>query len=519
MVFFKYETLAALVGVSLPAIAASYFYFYRNKRQAGMALLLLSAFLLRILMISLDPYLHEWDERFHALVAKHMMDMPFRPTLFAKQILPFNPYDWSYTHIWVHKQPLFLWQMAISMKIFGINTFALRLPSAVLGTIMVWLTYDISRKWINDVQVAFITAFLSGFAHYTLELTSGVISLDHNDLAFVFYVTCCFWAFTRYVHSDFKMKWALLVGLFAGFAILNKWLVGLLIFGGWGVYLLSSEFRYDLHKYIHFGAAVVVTCIVFIPWQIYIHHAFPVESAIAFEDNKRHISEDLGHPGNAWSHIAFLPNAYNYVLLIFFGIGLVLVLKSKIANRNISVAFLSMIAVIFLFFSLFVATKMPAFVYPVSALVLIISACGFYKSLEFIFNHLKLALDVRKWMFCILTLGLSYISLKPLEIIQARDISNQERNNKIYNTSIYKRLDKEAIKDHVIINCRAYENIDLMFYNDVLALHFYPPENIVDSLQEAGYKLAAFDYIHDKQQLPEYITCDKEILVIKESLK
>lgn len=519
MVFYKYETLVALIVVSLPAIGASYFYFNKNKHQTGMALLLLSAFLLRILMITLDPYLHEWDERYHALVAKHMIEMPFEPMLFAKHIMAFNPNDWAYTHIWVHKQPLFLWQMAISMKIFGVNTFGLRLPSALLGTIMVWLTYDICRKWIEDKQVAFIAAFLSAFAHYTLELISGAISLDHNDLAFVFYMTCCFWAFTRYVHSDFKMKWALLIGVFAGLSILNKWLVGLLIFGGWVVYLFSSSYRLDYKKYVHLGVSIVVACIVFIPWQIYIRHAFPVESAIAFEYNRKHLSDDLGHPGNGFFHFKFLRTAYNNVLLIFFGVGLGWILSSKNANRNISGAFLSMIAAIFLFFSFFVATKMPAFVYPVSGLVLIIAASGFYGSFGLLFKYLDLSSLHRRQILFILTLGLAYISLKPMEIIQDRDINNVARNNKIHNTSMYKQVDIDALDQRVILNCRPYENIELMFFKDVIAYHWYPPENIVDSLQNAGYKFAAFDYNNDQQKLPEYITSDKDITLMKESLK
>src|SRR5688572_7882396 len=203
MIFYQDQTLLGLALTSLPALASLYFYYIREDKKTGLALLLLSAFLLRLLMISLDPYVQSWDERFHALVAKNMMEYPFKPMLYREQIMPHKPDDWSVMHIWVHKQPLFMWQMALAMKIFGLSTYAFRLPSAIMGTILVYLAYDICRKWMRNDDVAFISAFLTAFAFYALELTAGWLSLEHNDVAFMFYMTCCFWAFTRYIHSQY----------------------------------------------------------------------------------------------------------------------------------------------------------------------------------------------------------------------------------------------------------------------------------------------------------------------------
>ena len=99
MIFDTSAIATGLILLSLPAIVAAYFHFIKGKQKAAIILLLSSAFLLRLLMISVDPFLHEWDERIHALVAKHMMNNPFKPMLFAKHILPFSKYDVSYTDI------------------------------------------------------------------------------------------------------------------------------------------------------------------------------------------------------------------------------------------------------------------------------------------------------------------------------------------------------------------------------------------------------------------------------------
>lgn len=70
-----------------------------------------------------------------------MMSKPLAPMLRTEPVLDYNYKDWSNNHIWLHKQPLFLWQMAISMKIFGVNEFGLRFPSAFLCACLTLLLF------------------------------------------------------------------------------------------------------------------------------------------------------------------------------------------------------------------------------------------------------------------------------------------------------------------------------------------------------------------------------------------
>ncbi len=200
MLFYDQETSIAIILACLPAILSVYAFLVADQKRVGIFLLLLSAIALRFVMISLDSFVHPWDERYHALVAKNMITWPFKPMLISRPVLAYDPHDWAYNHIWLHKQPFFLWQMAASMKVFGVNTLALRLPSAIIGVVMVWFTYDIARHWIKIPSVAFIAAFLMTLSHYILEMTSGHYMLDHNDLTFLFYITAALWALTRYIY-------------------------------------------------------------------------------------------------------------------------------------------------------------------------------------------------------------------------------------------------------------------------------------------------------------------------------
>src|SRR3954469_23389318 len=83
------------------------------------------------LAMSMDDFLHPWDERYHAVVARHLISHPLVPTLYEETPLPMAPV-WGSGHVWIHKPPLPLWLMAASLRLLGTCEFAVRLPSVLL---------------------------------------------------------------------------------------------------------------------------------------------------------------------------------------------------------------------------------------------------------------------------------------------------------------------------------------------------------------------------------------------------
>lgn len=504
---------AGLLIASVPAVVGLYLFFVRKSYGSALTLLVLSSFLLRLLLASADPFLHLWDERYHALVAKHLMDFPLKPMMRLDPVLPFDRELWCCGHVWVHKQPLFLWQMALSMKVFGVNELALRLPSVVMGTISTYLIFDTAKRWTKETTVAFIAAFLFTFSAYNMELISGRFSLDHNDLAFGFYVTASIWAFVSYLDSKSPIRWAVAVGLFVGCAILNKWLTGLLVFGGWGLYtILDPASRGDLRKWRDLAVAMVVACLVFLPWQLYILWEFPVESGIMFAHNRRHIFEVLeNRGGSVWYYLNFLQEIYRDLFIPFLVIGIPLLLKRK-GVRTLTISLLAMVLVIYLFFSLVVQTKMTAFTYPVHAIVWIVIAYGLYVSCSSLSSRSKFE---RTHIFvAALLLGSLYNLDLPL-LIGDRSPANQKRNDRIHNTEIYRKLDATSLEGRIIINVKSLADTELMFYQDLNAYHWYPTEQQMDSLSNLGYKFAAF-VGNNGQHLPAYIANNKDILILRD---
>ncbi len=514
MILYSSQVSISIIIVSAFVLTSIYLHFNRKNYQIALLMLIISGLILRLLMASVDPFLQEWDERFHALVAKNLMNHPFQPMLRVNPIMPYRIEDWCCNHIWLHKQPLFLYQMALSMKIFGINEISIRIPSAIMGSISIYFIYDIAKKWIKNIDVAYLAALLFAVSYYQLELTSGRLLLDQNDVAFTFYVTASFWAFIKYLYTESKLKWALTIGLFVGCAVLIKWLTGILVFGGWGFYiLLESRIKFEWKEWRYLFSSVIVSLFVFIPWQLYISHEFPIETSIMHKSNINHMLDDLGHPGSMWFHLNHMRTIYGQYLLLFAPFGIYQLFKTKNINKNLSISFISMIIVIYFFFSVIVKTKMPAFTFPVNSIVWILISFGILTSLKYrsknkIFNS----------AFAISIL-LSFYTLKPWKIIAHRSKSNVERNSKIENTLIYKNLNLEdKLKGRIILNCKGFEDVELMFYKDVNAFHWYPKENTLDSLMQRGFKFAAFKS-HNNQGLAKYIYTNKDIIIIDKQLR
>lgn len=497
--------------LGLPFLLASFYFFYKDRVKPALIWLFVCAFVVRLVMICLDPYLHEWDEQYHAVVAKSMMTHPFVPALRPAAVLPYTMTDWCCSYIWLHKQPLFMWQMALSMKAFGVNTVALRLPNVLFGTAVLWPVFRIAKIWVKQWEPAYFAALFYALSFQALELSSGRLLLEHNDLMFGFYVTASIWAFCEYTQKP-ALKWVFLTGLFAGGAILIKWLTGLLVFGGWGLYLLTGqEDRKQWINYLHGVIALFICTAVFLPWQIYIQHTFPAESAASYAYFRQHIFDDLGHPGNNWFHLKNMETTIGIALIPFFITGLWALWKKEV-DKRMSVAMVSMYAVVYLFFSIIVATKMPGFTFPVSAIGFIITAIGFYQFFKWIEEK-----SGRKTAV-VTSLLWGLLCMQAEKITMYRSASNIDRNTFIYNTNIYRKIPETVAPDVIIFNCKPIQDPAVRFWTDNNAYQLFPESEVIDSLLGQGYKIAAFTN-HNDQRIPAFWAQDKRIQKIEMVLK
>lgn len=213
----------------------------KQERYFWALLMLLLAGLFLRLFVASDPFLHMWDERYHALVAKNLMQHPLVPMLYDRPILNFNDFNWVDSHIWLHKQPVPLWGISASLYCFGVNDFAVRFPSILISSLGILLMNDLARRMFNR-KVGLYAAFFYAINGWVLEMVSGRTPTDHVDVFFAFFILLAVVLAYRFAENRL-FWWNILTGAAIGLAILSKWLPALIVVPIWLCFLLHFKFK------------------------------------------------------------------------------------------------------------------------------------------------------------------------------------------------------------------------------------------------------------------------------------
>lgn len=515
--YFTNDQILPLV-ISSIILIASIVVFHLEKRRIAFPLLFLAALGFGLFMGNLDHFLVVWDEQYHALVAKNMLDNPLKPTLYSTPLLDYDYRNWTGNHVWLHKQPLFLWQMALSLKMFGINELAVRIPSILLHAIAALMVYRIGKISCNE-RVGFYGALFFSVAYYPLELIAGKNATDHNDISFMFYVTASFWAWFEYQRSQ-NRYWLILIGVFSGGAVLVKWLVGLLIYAVWFITLGVTDKKnwLKLKSYFSLLTSLAISLLVFIPWQLYIFYNYPAEAAYEFQLNTTHFFRTVeNHGGDFWFHFNAIKDIYGagdavpFLLLL----GLILYLKHTVTKKYF-VAILSAILITYGFYTM-ASTKMIAFciiVAPFGFLALGALADSFLK-----FAMIKVKSKTLQGVFrstAVIVLCFFLLNLSKIQNYHTdwKPKDNRNRAVEIEQMNVIRKLSSILGKgNYAVFNAdkRLNGHISTMFYTDYIAYDFIPSINQIERVKMQSYKIA----IIDNDSLPEYIHNDSEIIKIK----
>lgn len=265
-----------------------------------------AGFLIRLNELG-QPSMKDLDEAFHAIVARNMIEHPFQPMLYVKPYLPYDYQNWLSNHIWLHKPPLALWQMAASMAFFGESNFTMRLPSLLLSAASVVLTFLIGQR-LGDSKAGLVAATFQSLCPAITRLVHGQVFSDHVDTALLFYCEFSIWTLLRSAESG-AMRGALLAGLLMGLGWLTKSFPATFVFGlAVALWLLRSRvvwpntFRFSGRQLIVFTVASIAICI---PWVAWCMYAFPREYWYEQVHVFRHLSEDIETFGNPWDRLVF----------------------------------------------------------------------------------------------------------------------------------------------------------------------------------------------------------------------
>lgn len=513
--YFSSQQILIFCLFGILQLLSIYFFSYKNNVKYAMLFLFVGGIVIRLQMILFDDFFHLWDEQFHALVAKNLAENPLKPLLFKNAPLDYKIHDWSGNHVWLHKQPLFLWQIAFSIRIFGESVFSVRLPSLIMACLLIIIIFRIGKLIINE-KVGYISAFLFSVNNYLLELLTGMYHTDHNDIAFIFYITLSIWAYTEYSVQK-KTNYLWLIGFFAGLAILNKWLVGLLVFSGWGIFVLfvkeTTGKRIEIKNIL---MALMACAVVFVPWQIYIFKTFPIESQFEFSYNTRHFFEAVeGHEGDYWYHFEQAIIQYGNIVACLIPLSLFIFFRD-VKNIAVRFSFLTYVLIVYLFFTL-AKTKMPAFCLVVSPIIFLSLGNLLYKTMHYSINEKT----IKTIQFAVLTvLGIVFLNI---DGFQRNHTFWQTKNSRVFERKVMKRATEFAkslkgkySKNAVIVNCKKHENIPVMFFTRYTAYDRIPTTNELNSLKKNGFEILFVD--NYDSSIPENILNDTDITILHKEI-
>lgn len=473
-----------IFGILTIIISALLFYQsfreYQNEKYEKSLIFILIAGLILRTFTSCDFYLHEWDERYHALVAKNLIDNPLKPMLYVNPILEYDYRNWAENHIWVHKQPVPLYSMALSMYVFGENVIALRIPSILFSTLSILSTYKIGEI-LYSKKIGLIAAFLFSINGLIIEQTAGRVATDHIDVFFFSFVSFGVYFMLRY--SKERKRILLLLGaVLTSLAILSKWLPALIVIPIWLMASLKDmKIKQTLIDLILF---LIITTLIVLPWQLYIYTYFPVEAAWESSYNKKHIFEVLGNHGHPFYYhfdkMRIIFGELVYLPLIWLVYKM---FKEKFDEKKL--VLLIWILIPYLFFS-FVKTKMQGYIlFTAPAMFIMIGI--FLEYLQSIQSKRKLLIKTICILLLVLPIRYSIERIKPF--------SKKERTSEWI--SKMKNIANENPDDlKIVFNCKY--PIETMFYTDIIAYEAIPNKEKLAELNSNNYTI----YIDNGNKIP-----------------
>lgn len=457
-----------------------------NKLKAdsvGWPIILASLLIgLALFSIFINPHLFPWDERFHALVAYNLSLNPQFPMLYRE--MPLEYFDsslWYKSEAWLHKPPLFSYQMAFWIRLLGAKVWVVRLNSLFMFLAMSLAFYKLARlHQAGRLQSSLLVAIFS-FSPILFTLISGRMGMDHNDLNFLGHIALSFFFLERF-RLKRKLSDAILMGLFCAAAVLSKWLPGLLAFLSLGLFALQASLTKDTNaKLLWQGFALALFCTILITasWHLYACSQYPQEWAHSMAYNSQHFSSALENHGQAWYFHLKVWLSYLSLPLLFALIALVFA-----PNKSSSIYLISFVFVL-LFFSL-AKTKLPA--YSIIGLVpLYLIGLKLHASRPKLAKGAGIALSV-------IAIGLSVLQVTNL---YKRSLNDPEK--KVF--GFYTELASQLPERTLLFNLPALQYPQAMFYTGALAFDYLPELNELRRLKKEGYEIILFS--SDQKRLNE----------------
>ncbi len=163
-----------------------------KKLRANLIIILILAIaaFLRFYQLGSNPPGMDWDETAHGYNAYSILKTG-KDEYGYKFPLSFRSFD-------DYKPPLYTYMVVPSVAAFGLNNFAVRFPSALLGVFAVLFTYLMVWELLKNKQIALFSALFLAISPWHLQFSR--VAFETNTI--ICWTTLATWTFLRGVKSS-----------------------------------------------------------------------------------------------------------------------------------------------------------------------------------------------------------------------------------------------------------------------------------------------------------------------------
>ncbi|MGY4712610.1 ArnT family glycosyltransferase [Mycolicibacterium sp. CBM1] len=163
--------------------------------------------------------------------------------------------------ITVDKPPASLWVTGLSVRFFGMTSWAILVPQAVMGVLAVALLYATMRRTVADPRRGAVAALIAAAVMALTPAATLMFRYNNPDALMVLLIVAAAYGLIR-ATATASWSWLVFVGVTLGFAFLTKMLAGLLVLPAFALaYLLfaPTTWRRRLVHLLGAAAALIVS--------------------------------------------------------------------------------------------------------------------------------------------------------------------------------------------------------------------------------------------------------------------
>src|SRR3989344_7937141 len=160
------------------------------KINLYLILIVIFAFILRFYQLGQNPPSLDWDETAHGYNAYSILKTG-NDEYGYKFPLSFRSFD-------DYKPPVYTYLVVPSIFVFGLNDFAVRMPSAFLGVLAVLFTYLMVFELFKNKVIALLSALFLAISPWHLQFSR--VAFETNSATF--WSVLATWAFLRGIRSN-----------------------------------------------------------------------------------------------------------------------------------------------------------------------------------------------------------------------------------------------------------------------------------------------------------------------------